>query len=389
MRAQDLAYGGALFMANGLLSVTDSIVEGCLAESNASSAYGGAFMLDKDLSVDLIRTSIVGCRAVSTSAEGGWKARLPLEHLVTSATPCTSHTTPTEPSQAAGGGVYATGESALRLVDCAIAECEASAASGVSYGGGLFVVTSETVELSNNTLFSDNVAATGAAIMPHGGTTLYRLPTPAGHWLPSSQCVMFRDSCSVFGSFDSEAFEDCEKAFDACAVDGNDTQHDACPAATNVQPCDWEGSPDLLGQMLYVLPSMPVGGTFPAACNPVRPSASSTRPSLRSAMRASHAARTAHPRPDRLPARWQIIGVFVSESCAFCSAGKYAESSSSTECTACPPGAFCAEGASTKLPCPPGSWRGVHSATAEEDCDICPAGRACEVRDSIAVKSPL
>ena len=64
-------------------------------------------------------------------------------------------------------------------------------------------------------------------------------------------------------------------------------------------------------------------------------------------------------------------------SCQLCPAGKYQSGAGGTACTTCGWYSYCPVGTATPIPCGPVSYQPTTGATAETDCQPCPAGHWC------------
>ena len=156
----------------------------------------------------------------------------------------------------------------VTMVTCSISGNRAATGGGGIYNDGA------QLELSTRTALLNNSAPGGGSISFLAGGIFYRLPAPAGRWLPSGECVIFRESCGVWGDCSDPGdvgHADCVKCDEAafraaCGVNATaagsasgcspttaDTVGGCCPDATFVQPCDWEADPTLLGQQIYTL----------------------------------------------------------------------------------------------------------------------------------------
>ena len=164
------------------------------------------------------------------------------------------------------------------------------------------------VLLQNRTLLHGNIAESANSIQVTGGLIIYRLPAPAGHWLMSGVCRIYREACFSFpceyGQLDfclPRISCRLTRTQEACAVDPGahatctyaHTMHISCtyahilsmhirtdpeehlifgvgwcPMATFMQPCPWKSNPDLLGDRMFALPVAPVDGDFPRSCSP-------------------------------------------------------------------------------------------------------------------------
>ena len=185
-----------------------------------------------------------------------------------------------------GGAVYVGSGSAASLARSTISSCIAT-----KHGGGLYSAGGRTT-LSDGTLISGCLAQEGRSVFLLAGEVSYTLPAPAGRWLPNARCEVYRGACSY--PYEPAKQTACLEHRDDCALtESNATEpspdkkeaacrrHDTdkeeaclervedpwyCQNATNVQPCNWEDDPSLLGVNLFQLPLLPVDEDFPFAC---------------------------------------------------------------------------------------------------------------------------
>jgi hypothetical protein len=157
-----------------------------------------------------------------------------------------------------GGAISWQSSNTLTMTNCTVHDNNATAD-----GGGLFV-TAGTVLLQNGTSFFDNSAAgVGNNVQVQGGTVYYTFPVPPGHWLPNSECRVYRRPCPS-GS-EGEA---CLASFDKCSLvpdssTSSDHTHQTasiprsdctgphtsrcgdpqpCSPRSFIQPCDWNST---------------------------------------------------------------------------------------------------------------------------------------------------
>jgi hypothetical protein len=74
-----------------------------------------------------------------------------------------------------------------------------------------------------------------------------------------------------------------------------------------------------------------------------------------------------------------------TEECSLCAGGAYQPLIGQTACIECPSGSHCAEGASAALLCESGSYRSTPGATGPHNCATCPAGSACSTGATLPV----
>ena len=175
--------------------------------------------------------------------------------------------------------------------------------------------------LANQTLLANNRGTrSGANLLATGGEALYQLPAPPGRWIAGVRCIVYRDACPLND-------RTCSGSREACSETPNRTS-DGCRDATFLQPCNWEATPELIGQTIQVLP---MGGDgidddFPFPC-------------------ATGVRGSADPAHQSAP---QCAGP--------CPAGKYQPALAGVECLACRQGSYCPLGSATPTPCPAGRF---------------------------------
>ena len=96
------------------------------------------------------------------------------------------------PSSGFGGGFALSSAAGLAdfppqvcMVACEVRGNTAERGGGAAYNDG------GRLELFNRTLLLNNSAPAGSSVYALAGTTVYRLPTPPGRWLPSTECVIY------------------------------------------------------------------------------------------------------------------------------------------------------------------------------------------------------
>ena len=219
---------------------------------------------------------------------------------------------------------------ALTMDDCSIYNNRA----GTS-GGGLLIggTTPPTVLLTNATRISGNSAPSGNTYSFESGALLYQLPAPPGTWIAGVECIILRDPCPA-GPPGAACRQPARLR--ACSLNANDTD---CPAVSGWQACNWNSSPDLLGQTLQGLPFGDLDDDYPFAC----------AAGVRGAVDLSEQA---------------------GPQCAGpCAAGTYRQDTSEVECRPCPAAAFCPPGAATPLLCPGGTYANATGAASAAECN--------------------
>ena len=359
------------------------LVEGTTIEGAAISAA-------VNTSLRVLSSNFTGCKA---GGDGG--------ALRTTATNVQMVASPISGCSAAnGGGVYFE-SGIMQIDDCNIFECVASKKGGALYSA------SGTVTLSHRTLLKGGSAAQGSAVYVLSGEVDYRLPAPAGHWLPNARCEVYRKTCRYAeddnkqkaclshrddcalttartdGAKDvepseSEKLSACGRyrqrpLIDTCLQSIRDPWY--CQEASFVQPCNWDqtqgGDPNNVGASLYQLPLLPVDGEFPFAC-----SAGKFGPfSLTDDSAGSMCGGLCEP---------GTYGPEASESCYPCPAGTYSDVFGLGECIQCPRPLSNEEGSTTCAICQAGFFLLDSSASPDEvfrqpteHCAPCPRHATC------------
>ena len=135
-------------------------------------------------------------------------------------------------------------------------------------GGGIHMPAGRLL-LANQTLLANNTATgRGDNFLATGGEALYQLPAPPGRWIAGVRCIVFRNACPGDNSAAARACQDSREACSERPDPGPDVTADGCQDATFLQPCNWQLTPELIGQTIQVLP---MGGdgiddVFPYGC---------------------------------------------------------------------------------------------------------------------------
>ena len=300
-----------------------------------------------------------------------------------------------------GGAVYVSSGSAS-LARSTVSNCSASESGGGLYSAG------GSAALSEGTLISGcSAEGEGNSIFLFAGEVSYALPAPAGRWLPNARCEVYRGACSYrYPQTAKQAAclehrDNCklanaatpseEEKRAACRRHSDPTKKESClervaemwycQAATNVQPCNWEDDPSLLGKNLYQLPLRPVDQDFPFACaagllgsaDPEDQSSSSCAGRCPAGSQCPEEA-TYETQPCDA-GHYCPVGTSVPRPCL---AGTFSNATNLTaagECTDASPGHFATIGATTEpTPCSPGSFA---AKEGQSKCDHCPAGSQC------------
>jgi hypothetical protein len=349
--------GGLVLMASceGCAGGGVAYLEDCVVAGNSAKAGGGATIMGNDgaaSALTMVGGSISGNTAHATDGGGGVDIQEKATVSLTSVT-IADNSVPMHPGT--GGGLRITlGSDAENIPAVTLSTCIISGNRAVQ--GGAIYNDGGNLELSTRTVLLNNSAPDGATISFPAGSILYRLPAPAGRWLPSGECVIFRESCGVWGDCDQSNADclacDADDSRAGCAVNSTAVIRTSnpspcypstsavghcCTEVNFVQPCDWQADPSLLGQQIYtLLQDQPVGGD--SSNHP--PSSSPHHPSPRT-----------HPRPARPASRVTVLCACrrqIDEDFPFgCSAGILGSNESayqvSAACVSKCPGATAAD----------------------------------------------
>ena len=183
-----------------------------------------------------------------------------------------------------------------------------------------------------------------------GSTTTYVLPAPPGYWVPATKCEIWREACPSGGT--QGRF--CRAAAASCKINLVDNVNNcnvtssssSCQPTTFNQPCDWQNSPALLGETVYVLPLGPHDLDYPFVCA-----------------------------AGVLGSNGSLTSQQTSAICAgLCPAGFTCGTEATVAPAACPKGHYCPKGTSVALPCLPGSYSDSVSLTSAGECTETDAG---------------
>ena len=132
---------------------------------------------------------------------------------------------------------------------------------------------------------SDRNATQGANLHIPGSVVTVYFPLLAGHWLPNSECRVYREPCALTDYA-------CQASVDACSLVADNSAEPAtvpktkctgqyasscsdpqrCSQNRFVQPCDWKAHPRLLTNpptKIYTPPiGVPIDVAFPYKCAP-------------------------------------------------------------------------------------------------------------------------
>ena len=243
-------------------------------------------------------------------------------------------------------------------------------------GGGIFIDDGVLV-LKGRSQLVDNVASgEGNSLKSLGGALTYVLPTPAGHWIAGMECSVYRQGCERDRKGNPKE-EACAEAAAHCSTltDGNATSngYPCLPFLLN-QPCDWERTPELVGQMVHVAPRGATDSDLPSKCAPgllgsddVKYQASAVCAGLCPAGKLCSEAATVIP-ADCPAGHACPQGSSVALPCRAGSYSAAANLESSDGCLRCPGGSFCPPGADKPTHCSPGSY----AETSSTECIACP-----------------
>ena len=213
--------------------------------------------------------------------------------------------------------------------------------NSATYYGGCLHLNGGTAIISGSHL-RNNTALFGQNIYSEGGSSTYQLPAPVGYWVPGQMCKVYRRSCAPHDSACRNAFEECSTILPT--VSATTAGGQTCEDTTFSQPCDWSSLPDIVGSLVYPLPSGAFDTDVPLPCAAGLLGGSD-----------------ASTQKDSL--------------CAGpCEAGTLCSSKPTLVPLACIPGHYCPEGSSVALPCPAGRFRNASGGTDAEACDLSPPG---------------
>ena len=110
-----------------------------------------------------------------------------------------------------GGGIHLDGGT-VTITSSTIYFNEASGGGGMYGAGG-------TLFLGNGTAFFDSSASgVGANLHLPGSVAYYTFPVTPGHWLPNSECRVYREPCTAACTYNSDPDCACYMCFDACSL---------------------------------------------------------------------------------------------------------------------------------------------------------------------------
>ena len=147
---------------------------------------------------------------------------------------CSIHNSENKAIITDGGGLLIQGSNTIATLD----NCRIHSNRAKFNGGGLSVQDGAAVTLSR-TIIRDNLATDfGAAnIDIQGSRVYYQLPTPPGHWLPSTMCTARREPCDDGATGDVCRATPCSTTSGTAA---NSWTPSHCKAPLAAQPCEWQ-----------------------------------------------------------------------------------------------------------------------------------------------------
>ena len=243
-------------------------------------------------------------------------------------------------------------------------------------GGGAHV--SGTLTMATSTLMDNRASTEGANLyLDAGSTTTYVLPAPPGYWVPATRCEVWRKACDRGDTACEDAATSCKTNHtdnvDSC---NSESSAGSCAPTTFNQPCDWQNSPALLGETVYVLPLGSHDLDYPFACA-----------------------------AGVLGGNGSLTSQQTSAACAgLCPAGFTCGTEATVTPAACPKGRYCPKG--TSVVCPRSAESGKTSGTIEDckclegyydsepaitkvSCEPCPIGSECKGSGSTLALLPL
>jgi hypothetical protein len=285
-------------------------------------------------------------------------------------------------SNALGGCLMLSFNSSVTVAGTLFEQCSARSVDMAGEGGGIFVGGGSSLQLSNGSAIRDcNASSAGRTLMNQLSMALYVLPTPPGRWVPASACLVNRRACARDFMYELVS-PACGAAEDACArllpsqVNGSAIGA-LCEPTLAFQPCDWNGMPHLVGELVHFLPHGALEVDYPYECS-AGVFGSADPSSQLSALCAGHCppgkycptAGTAQALdcPRWLRERRSNSGPVSPHRCSAHVPCSILRSSS---------GHYCPEGSSQAQMCAPGTYSSATGVAAASHCAVCPAGAAC------------
>ena len=377
--------GGVLYLGgvdggvNGTAEVYDCQFDNTDVRSDSGRVHGGVVFFAAKSKAKVIGTSVTNSTVSTDSGtiNGG------VVHVWKDANPMLERTTLFKARITAGtgdimGGCISATQGRLSLDMTTVAGCRSKSASGKVQGGGALLSASAVLVMSNTTLFKDNSVADtelatcrgqksckGHTLYVAGATAVYMLPAPAGRWIAGNMCVVNRKACAQ--TEDGKIIDNnCGNTVAACRQLASATGTVSCSQSTctlssvscqptlSFQACDWYSMPELVGQVVDMLPQGAVDLDYPYACS-------------------AGILGSANPK---------------DQSTALCGGltptGTYQPVAAGTVQVPCPPGYYCPSGSASAVPCPAGTYsegkdQNGDSMTlgAASECTQCEAGSEC------------
>ena len=359
---RETASGGAMRINIGSSATfIGTTVARCSATAQGSGfAQGGAFsvmdrgglaMYDSALS-DSFAKALGSGRAQGGVIRVAFKARVTLRR-----SSLTNGTVVTHGDEhASGGGIAMLQDSKVTLEGSIIASCSAIALQTTtkSDGGGLFN-QGGTLLLRNGSGLRGNVASSSGACMVQEGEATCVLPAPRGTWAAARKCEVYRRACPYDPATGQLVDASCPLTADACTREVNSSaavNGTACQPVLFNQPCDWTNTPELIGEIVEVLPQARIDVDYPYICS-------------------AGLLRSSNPNQQ------------TSSLCGgLCPAGYVCPAGQDP--SICPTGRYCPLGTSVPLPCPSGTYSSLTGLSAASQCEPCPLGFWCSAGKAIA-----
>ena len=321
------AYGGAFSVYDrAILTLDDSTVSDSLCTTLGNGrAEGGVMRVSRSATVTLKGSSLINGSAIARGNE-----------------------------RASGGAMLIRPEAKVTLEESVITSCRAVAHLNSGEGGGV-VNKGGVLLLRKGSALRGNAASSRGATMVQQGDVVYVLPAPLGTWIAARECQVYRRFCPEDPASGLPVDPNCPLTANACSQDVNQTalvNGTTCQPILSFQPCTWTSMPELLGQLVDMLPHTIMEVDYPYACS-------------------AGLLRSADPKHQTT----SLCGGLCPASYA-CPAGQNP--------ITCPMGGYCPRGSSVPLPCPSGLYGSTTGLSAISDCTPCPKGFWCSAGKAIA-----
>jgi hypothetical protein len=210
-----------------------------------------------------------------------------------------------------------------------------------------------TVHIRNRTIFYGNTAPTGANLHLPNSIVKVFFPLAPGHWLPNSECKVYREPCPVTDLGCLRDFRNCSLLPDNITDTGSTWSTltpTGCQPRTFVQPCNWMTDPSLLTDpptKVYAAPAgIDIEEVFPYEC-------------AEGVLGSSEE-------------EYQLSSVCKQR----CPPGYVCPTRATTSAQRCAQGSFCPEGSSAPIPCPAGTTANTSLVVmaSVNDCVPCSPG---------------